>query len=77
MCDESLLAYLVSFSGIDNSQDPGYAIEMTAEHVPADQTEGLAAVGESILFGVQSTNTGNVDVERVTMLDTAGRLSSK
>lgn len=47
---------------------------MTAAYTPADQTNGLAAVGETIVFGVQSTNDGNVDVGGVTMLDTAGGL---
>lgn len=47
---------------------------MTAEHTPADETNGLAAVGENIVYGVQSTNNGNVDVEGVAMLDTVGGL---
>ena len=48
---------------------------MTAEHISSDQEGGLAAVGESILYDVQSTNTGNVDVAQVTMsaFHSAGR----
>lgn len=45
---------------------------MTAAYTPADETSGLAAVGETIVYGIQSTNNGNVDVEGVTMVDTVG-----
>lgn len=40
---------------------------MKAEHIPANQMEGLAAVGESVGYDVQSANTGNVDVTLATM----------
>ncbi|CAM9230892.1 unnamed protein product [Scytosiphon promiscuus] len=52
--------------------NPDCVVEITTEHTPADQTDGLAAVGESIVYGVESTNTGNVDVAWATIADTVG-----
>lgn len=57
-----------------NTQDPNCVIEMTAAYAPTDQTNGLAAVGETIVYSVLSTNNGNVDVKGVTVLDTVGGL---
>lgn len=53
-------------------QDPRCEILMTAEHIPADEENGLAAVGENIVYDVRSTNVGNVDVSKVTMVDSVG-----
>lgn len=50
---------------------------MTAAYTPADEANGLAAVGETIVYRVQSTNNGNVDVDGVTMLDTVGGLRNQ
>ncbi len=41
---------------------------MKAEHIPADQVDGLAAVGENVLYDVRSINTGNVDVLQATII---------
>lgn len=56
----------------ETPQDPRCEIVMKAERIPADRTGGLAAVGEIIAYDVTSTNNGNVDIARVTMLDTVG-----
>lgn len=55
-----------------NLQDARCEIVVKAEHIPADQTGSLAAVGETIVYNITSTNNGNVDIARVTMLDTVG-----
>lgn len=60
-----------------NHQDPRCEIVMKAEHIPADQTDGWAAVGETIVFDVQSTNNGNVDIAQVTILDSVGECREK
>lgn len=49
-----------------HSQDPKVGVTHTASHSPADEANGLAAVGESIQFEVTSTNTGNVEVANAT-----------
>lgn len=56
-----------------NPQDPKCEIIMKADYIPADQIDGLAAVGETIVYDIESTNTGNVEITQVTMLDSVGK----
>ncbi|CAM9249880.1 unnamed protein product, partial [Hapterophycus canaliculatus] len=59
-----------SSGSVHLTPDPDCFIDIATEHIPADQKDGLAAVGETIVYDVESTNTGNVDVAWVTMVNT-------